>query len=673
MKITTLGHRCFGRLTTFLVAFIAIAFSAVSQIVDPVQWSMTIHPDDNTSGSIVWTANIQQGYHIYGTKAIPGGPNATKITLKGSEGFTAEGDIQPSKAADVAVDKTFDLELSTWSGSVSFTQRYKLAPGTTSATVTSEIEYMACTDTSCLPPQKVEFSASIGGNGEVNPIEVEADVDNAKVDDTANTANDTNDANEWWQPVDTAAFGNSEASPTTQRSAWMLLFMGFIGGLLALMTPCVWPMIPMTLSFFLKKSHSRGRSIGEALLYGLSIIVIFLVLGIAITLIFGAGKLNEIATSAVFNIIFFLLLVIFAVSFFGAFDIRLPSKWSNAADGKANTSSGVLSIFFMAFTLVLVSFSCTGPIIGTLLVEAASNGSILGPATGMGGFALGLAIPFSLFAFFPSLLKEMPKAGGWMNSVKVVLGFIELILSLKFLSVADLAYGWRILDREVFLALWIVLFVLLGLYLLGKLRFPHDAPSKSTSVGGFFMAVASFSFAVYLVPGLWGAPLKAISAFAPPLYTQDFNLYKNDITHFTDYDEGMRYAAEKGMPVLLDFSGKACVNCRKMEGAVFDTEEVRRIINNDYVMITLMVDERTDLQKPYTVTENGKTVKISTTGEKWSYLQRHRFNINSQPYYVLLDNQGKLLNTPRAYDEDVNAFVEWLNKGLENYKNGEEK
>ena len=656
-----------------LVALATLSLTAVAQVVDPVHWSMEIHPDDNTSGSVVWTATIDPGYHIYGTKAIPGGPKATKITIHGSEGFTTDGDIHPSKAATVAVDKTFELELSTWSGTVTFTQRYKLAPGTTYATVSSTVEYMACTDTSCLPPSKADFSASIGDNGEVQMLETEDDSTKSKTGKTsANTADDT-DSGEWWKPVDTVAFGASDATPAAQRSAWMLLLMGFVGGLLALLTPCVWPMIPMTLSFFLKKNRSRGRSIGEALIYGLSIIVIFLILGIAITLIFGAGKLNEIATSAVFNIIFFLLLVFFAISFFGAFEIRLPSKWSNAADGKANTTSGLLSIFFMAFTLVLVSFSCTGPIIGTLLVEAASNGSILGPATGMGGFALGLAIPFSLFAFFPSLLKEMPKAGGWMNSVKVVLGFIELILSLKFLSVADLAYGWRILDREVFLALWIVLFVLLGMYLLGKLRFPHDAPSKNTSVGGFFLAVISFSFAIYLVPGLWGAPLKAISAFAPPLYTQDFNLYKNDVHHFTDYDEGMKYAAEKGMPVLLDFSGKACVNCRKMEGAVFDTEEVRRIINNDYVMITLMVDERTDLQHPYTVTENGKKVKITTTGEKWSYLQRHRFNINSQPYYVLLDNQGQLLNAPRAYDENVAAFVEWLNKGMENYKKTDNK
>jgi thiol:disulfide interchange protein DsbD len=392
-----------------------------------------------------------------------------------------------------------------------------------------------------------------------------------------------------------------------------------------------------------------------------------LVLGIAITLIFGAGKLNEIATSAVFNLIFFALLVVFAISFFGAFDIKLPSKWSNAVDSKAESTTGILSIFFMAFTLVLVSFSCTGPIIGTLLVQAASEGSIVGPAIGMGGFALGLAIPFSLFAFFPSLLKEMPKSGGWMNSVKVVLGFVELILSLKFLSVADLAYGWRILDREVFVSIWIVLFVLLGLYLLGKLRFSHDSESKHTSVGGFFMAVASFSFAVYLLPGLWGAPLKSISAFAPPLYTQDFNLYGGEFKEFDNYDEGMAYAKENNLPVIVDFSGYACVNCRKMEGAVFDTDQVRSIIESKYVLIKLMVDEKANLDKPYSVEENGSTTKINTVGDKWSYLQRHKFGINSQPYYVILDNDGNPLAPARVYDEDLNAFVKWLNDGVDSY------
>ena len=448
-----------------------------------------------------------------------------------------------------------------------------------------------------------------------------------------------------------------------------IFLFGFLGGLLALLTPCVWPLIPMTMSFFLKKGKDRRRSIADAVTYSVSIVVIYLVMGIALTLIFDAGKLNEIATSAVFNIIFFVLLVVFAISFFGAFDITLPESWRNKMDNKAESTTGMLSIFFMAFTLVLGSFSCTGPIIGTLLVEAASQASILGPAVGMGGFAIGLALPFGLFAFFPSLLKEMPQSGGWMNSVKVVLGFIELILSLKFLSVADLAYGWRILDREVFLSIWIVLFILLGMYLLGKLRFSHDSERRHTGVLGFFLAVVSLSFAVYLLPGLWGAPLKSISAFAPPLTTQDFNLYGGTFKEFHDYDEGMAYAAENKMPVIVDFSGYACVNCRKMEGAVFDTQVVRDAIENGYVLIKLMVDDKERLASPYSVEEYGKTVSIMTVGDRWSYLQRHKFGINSQPYYVLLDNKGQPLAPARAYDENVDAFIDWLNQGAEAYKN----
>lgn len=427
-------------------------------------------------------------------------------------------------------------------------------------------------------------------------------------------------------------------------------------------------MIPMTMSFFLKKGKSRRRAIIDAVSYGLSIIVIYLALGLAITAIFGASKLNDIATSAVFNVLFFVLLVVFAISFFGAFDIKLPSRWSNAIDSKAENTTGFLSIFFMAFTLVLVSFSCTGPIIGTLLVEAASQASMIGPALGMGGFALGLALPFGLFAFFPSLLKEMPRSGSWLNTVKVVLGFIELILSLKFLSVADLAYGWRILDREVFVAIWIVLFILLGVYLLGKIRFSHDSPTEHVGVFRFFLAVISFSFAVYLLPGLWGAPLKSISAFAPPLTTQDFNLYGGTFKEFHDYDEGMDYARQHNMPVIIDFSGYACVNCRKMEGAVFDTPDVRSVLERDYVLIKLMVDDKQKLEQPFTVEEYGGTTRIETVGDKWSYLQRHKFGINSQPYYVLLDDEGKPLAPARVYDENVGEFVQWLTDGVAAFK-----
>jgi thiol:disulfide interchange protein DsbD len=655
------------RVSLTLIAFIAFAICAVAEIANPVKWSVDVKADDAQSGTIVWTAVIESGYHIYGLDKLPDGPVNTSITVDPIDGLTLEGALEPSRQPSKINDKMFALVLHEWDGTVSFSQKYRLDAGVRGVTVHSNISYMACTDKACLPPKTENLSVVIGNEqaaAAMDTAQQESVVTEGEAVKTeeATVGTDQN----WWAPVEMDA--SSFADTKEAKSFWSLLLMGFLGGLLALLTPCVWPMIPMTLSFFLKKTKSRRRSIADALTYGLSIIVIFLILGIAITVIFGAGKLNEIATSAVFNLIFFALLVIFAISFFGAFDIKLPAKWSNAVDSKAESTSGILSIFFMAFTLVLVSFSCTGPIIGTLLVQAASEGSILGPALGMGGFALGLAIPFSLFAFFPSLLKEMPKSGGWMNSVKVVLGFIELILSLKFLSVADLAYGWRILDREVFVSIWIVLFVLLGIYLLGKLRFSHDSESKHTSVGGFFLAVISFSFAVYLLPGLWGAPLKSISAFAPPLTTQDFNLYGGEFKEFDNYDEGMAYAKENKLPIIVDFSGYACVNCRKMEGAVFDTDKVRSVIEGEYVLIKLMVDEKANLDKPYNVEENGSTTTIKTVGDKWSYLQRHKFGINSQPYYVLLDNDGNPLAPARVYDEDVDAFVDWLNNAVDKYK-----
>ena len=429
-------------------------------------------------------------------------------------------------------------------------------------------------------------------------------------------------------------------------------------------------MIPMTVSFFLKKSKSRSRAITDAVTYGLSIIVIYLTLGLAITGICGASTLNELATNAWFNMAFFLLLVIFGISFLGGFDIKLPSRWSNTVDSKAESTSGLVSIFFMAFTLALVSFSCTGPIIGTLLVEAATQGNFVGPAIGMGGFALALALPFTLFALFPSWLKEMPRSGGWLNSVKVVLGFLELALSLKFLSVADLAYGWGILDREVFVSLWVVIFALLGVYLLGKIRFSHDSPLETVSLPRFFLSLASFSFAIYLIPGLWGAPLKGVSAFVPPLYTQDFSLYTGgQFEEFDDYDAGMAYAAEHNRPVLIDFSGYGCVNCRKMEAAVFDTPRVEEVIKENFVLIKLMVDDKAKLSTPITVKENNRTETLETVGEKWSYLQRHKFQSNSQPYYIILDNEGAALTAPTFYDENITKFVEWLETGMKNYQN----
>lgn len=430
----------------------------------------------------------------------------------------------------------------------------------------------------------------------------------------------------------------------------------------------------MTVSFFLKRNKkSKAKAISEAITYGVAIIVIYVTMGILISLIFGPSALNNMATSAVFNLIFFAMLVVFGISFLGAFEIRMPSSWTNKMDQKADSTTGILSIFFMAFTLALVSFSCTGPIIGTLIVQAFSSGNLVAPIVGMFGFSLALAIPFSLFAIFPSWLQSMPKSGGWLNSVKVVLGFAELALALKFFSVADLAYGWGILDREVFLALWIIIAILLGVYLLGKLKLPHDSDLKHVSVSRLFLAIISFAFAIYMVPGLWGAPLKAISAFSPPLYTQDFNLYKGEVhAKFDDYEMGMEYARKNNKPVLIDFSGYGCVNCRKMEAAVWTDVNVKEKIDNDYVLITLMVDDKKDLPEVIEVVENGKTSKLRTIGDKWSYLQRHKFGTNSQPYYVLLDSNGEPIGPYYVYKEDVPEYIDFLNNGLTNFKKAKE-
>ena len=476
-----------------------------------------------------------------------------------------------------------------------------------------------------------------------------------------------------------AAFGE-DASNAASQTWWKIFLLGFLGGLVALLTPCVWPIIPMTVSFFLKRSGDKRKGIRDAATYGVSIVVIYVLLGLVITGIFGASALNALSTNAVFNIFFCLMLLVFAASFFGAFEITLPSSWSNAVDNKAESTTGLLSIFLMAFTLALVSFSCTGPIIGFLLVEVSTSGSILAPTIGMLGFAIALALPFTLFAMFPAWLKTMPKSGNWMNCVKVTLGFLELAFALKFLSVADLAYGWHILDREAFLSLWIVIFALLGAYLIGWLRFPHDEDeydesgnvvvNHRTSVTRFFMALVSFSFAIYMVPGLWGAPLKAISAFSPPMSTQDFNLYENEVkAQFMDYDAGMEYARRQGKPVMIDFTGYGCVNCRKMELAVWADQKVADIMQNDYVLITLYVDEKTKLPEPIKVTENGQERTLRTVGDKWSYLQRSKFGANAQPFYVLLDNEGKPLNKSYSYDEDVNKYIDFLQTGLKNYKN----
>lgn len=648
-----------------LVALLALIFSVSylsAQISTPIKWTSDLKMISDTEGELIFNAAIDKGWHLYGLQLPSGGPKETRIDYTELNGVELIGTLTPSQEPIEKVDLVFHLKLSWWDSDVTLVQKIKLT-NRGNYRIEGNISYQGCNDGSCIAPSKEPFEFEKGSVASVNDAN----------SDTVTTIPDNNklakdsEVSDLWAPV-VFPDGDNKSSISTDTS-WLYIFAwGFIGGLLALLTPCVWPMIPLTVSFFLKKNTNKAKSIRDAMIYGGGIIVIYLVLGLAITLIFGASKLNDLATNAIFNLCFFLLLLVFAISFMGAFDITLPSKWTNGMDSKAERTSGLVSIFFMAFTLVLVSFSCTGPIIGTLLVEAASMGDITGPAIGMGAFALALAIPFTLFAIFPSWLKSVPRSGGWMGSVKVVLGFLELALSLKFLSVADLAYGWGILDREVFVSLWIVIFALLGLYLLGKIRFSHDAPLDHVSVGRFFLSLISLSFAIYLVPGLWGAPLKSVSAFVPPLYTQDFNLYAGgQFREFDDYDEGMKYANENNRPVLIDFSGYGCVNCRKMEGAVFDTETISEIIKENFVLIKLMVDDKQKLATPYKVEENGRMISIVTVGDKWSYLQRSKFGANSQPYYIILDNDGQALVSPYYYDENIAKFAAWLESGVESY------
>lgn len=651
------------------------ASCAFSQIFDPVKWKSAIKMTDATNGVVTFTATVDAGWHVYGTQLPAGGPEPTSVHWN-NQGVKLVGGLTPSKAAHKQHDETFDMDLSWWTGSVTLSQKFTVTAK--EYKIEGSIRYMACDDENCTPPKSESFSFK--GTAAQAPVAetVQAPIANATLADTAATlaqpvaavgtpdsavASPTHD--QLWAPVTAIEGHNADVEDIADRSLWYIFWACFLGGLLALLTPCVWPMIPMTVSFFLKKSGSRAKAITNATTYGLSIIIIFLLLGICFTVLFGASAMNALATSAWCNLLFFALLVIFAISFFGAFEITLPQSLSNKMDSTASKTTGMLSIFFMAATLVIVSFSCTGPIIGTLLVEAASRGSVMGPVVGMTGFAIALAIPFTVFALFPTMLKKMPKSGGWLNTVKVVLGFIELALSLKFLSVADLAYGWRILDRETFIALWIAIFGVMGLYLLGMFRFKSDGEPKSPGIGvmRFFLALVSLSFTAYLVPGLWGAPLKATSAFVPPLYTQDFNLYGGEQVEYDDFDQGMKAAAAQGKPVFIDFSGHGCVNCRKMEGAVLDEAKVKKMISEDFVTIKLMVDDKTPLQQPMVVQENGQQTTLTTVGDKWSYLQRHKFNSNSQPYYVVLDQQGGLLSGPFAYNEDVDAFIAFLKRG----------
>lgn len=660
---------------TMLLAVIAIAASA--QMQDPVHFSVSqkkVAPDEI---EVTFSGKIDAGWHVYSTALPADGPISATITTEKNEGAAPKGSLGHRGKEINQYDNMFGMNLRFFENSVTFYQRYKLTGKTYH--VKGYLEYGSCNDEMCMPPTQVEFDFKGEGPADAPATEEKKELpaadtvavaDTTKADTAAVAPQATADTTGLWTPVIDELRAFDGAQSNTDHSWVYIFFMGFVGGLVALFTPCVWPIIPMTVSFFLKRAKDKKKGIRDAMTYGVSIIVIYLALGLAITAIFGASSLNALATNAVFNIFFFLLLVVFALSFFGWFELTLPSSWTNKVDNKASSTSGLLSIFLMAFTLTLVSFSCTGPIIGFLLVEVSTSGSITGPAIGMLGFAVALALPFTLFAMFPTWLKQAPKSGSWMNIIKVTLGFIELAFALKFFSVADLAYGWGLLDREVFLSLWIVIFGLLGLYLIGKLKFRSDGDdNRAMPVPCIVLGMLSLAFTVYMIPGLWGAPCKAVSAFAPPMNTQDFNLYNNEVhPRFKDYEQGMAAAKAEGKPVLIDFTGFGCVNCRKMEADVWTDPQVADKLNNDFVLISLYVDDKQPLDHPIEIVENGKKRTLRTIGDKWSYLQRSKFGANAQPFYVILDNEGKPLAGSYSYDENIDRYLEFLNKGLGNYK-----
>ncbi|MBQ6648733.1 MAG: thioredoxin family protein [Muribaculaceae bacterium] len=678
-----------------LIAFFTVSIIAQAQILTPVKWTKSVKMTDDRNGVITFTATIDNGWHMYSNDSPADGPTPLSVNWKNTKGVKLVGGLTPSKAPTTIDDEAFMMKVRQWEGKVTLTQKFTVTED--KYNIDGDLQFMSCNDQTCTPPATESFSfTGKAGTPPKENTEEEAKSDDkaqdpaqeekaedAAVTDTATTtllagdsidaaATSTSSGGDLWAPV---KFTDSESGENTQgsgnRSLWFLFGACFLGGLLALLTPCVWPIIPLTVSFFLKKGNSKTKSITSAVTYGISIIVIYVLLGVLVTAIFGANGLNAMATNAVCNIIFFLLLVLFAISFLGAFEIKLPDSWSSKMDSRAEKTTGLLSIFFMAFTLVLVSFSCTGPIIGTLLVETASSGSLMGPIVGMFAFALALAIPFTLFALFPSVLKKLPKSGSWLNTVKVVLGFLELALSLKFLSVADLAYGWHILDRETFLSLWIAIFGLLGLYLIGKLWLKGDGDKKPIGVVRLMLGLISLAFTAYLLPGLWGAPLRVTSAFVPPLYTQDYTTNPEQLQEWDDFEKGVAQAAQSGKPIFLEFSGYGCVNCRKMETAVMDVEEVKRNLKENFVHIRLMVDDKANLAQPITIEHNGKKRTLNTVGDKWSYLQEVKFNSNSQPFYVVLNSKGELMSGPFVYKEDIQGFIDFLNRGKKKY--GEEK
>ena len=667
---------------TLWVALFALI--AQGQMVDPVHFTSKLKMLKDGEAEIVFSATIDNGWHVYSTDMGNDGPISATFNVVKLEGAEKVGKLKPRGNVIKQYDKMFGMELRFFEKKAEFVQRIRFTKA--KYTIDCYLEFGACNDEMCLPPTEVAFkkegdaSSNLPLKGEAKDATEEApsnlppleeakdslEKDTSMVQQTDTVGSAAVDA--WWAPVDDIQ--NNDGNDLSNRSLLYILLMGFVGGLLAVMMPCIWPIIPMTVSFFLKRAKTdRKKGLRDALTYGLSIVVIYLTLGLLVTAIFGSDTLNAMSTNSVFNVFLFLLLVVFALSFFGWFEIKLPSGWADAVDNKASATSGYLSIFLMAFTLVLVSFSCTAPIIGLLLVEAATSNGWLAPAVGMFGFAIALALPFTLFALFPSWLQQAPKSGSWMNTLKVVLGFVELAFALKFLSVADLAYGWHILDREVFLSLWIVIFGLLGAYLCGWLKFRSDEIggelNRPMPVACIMGGIASLAFAVYMIPGLWGAPCKAVSAFAPPMNTQDFNLNNKVVeARFRDYDEGMEVAKREGKPVIVDFTGFGCVNCRKMEAAVWTDPRVADLLTKDYVLISLYVDDKTPLAEPIEVKDaQGNTKTLRTVGAKWSYLQSHKFGTNAQPYYVLLDNEGQLLMPGRGYNEDVAAYVDFLQEG----------
>ena len=675
-----------------------------AQMVDPVHFKAELKTGKGAEAEIVFHATIDQGWHVYSTEIGEDGPFEATFNVVKMEGAELVGKLMPKGNVIKKMDKLFGMELKYFEGEATFVQEIRFTKP--EYDIDCYLEYGACSDASCMPPSEVALKQSgksplLSEKGEVksekegadkkikedkkeieedrgqmsNPLYAEEANADSVISLTSHLSPLTSET-DLWEPVIDELRSLGSGEDLAEKSLWWLFLMGFLAGLAAVCMPCIWPIIPMTVSFFLKRSKDdKKKGIRDAITYGLSIMVIYVGLGLLVTAIFGSDTLNSLSTSAVFNVFLFLLLIVFACSFFGWFEIKLPDSWANSVDTKASQTSGLVSIFLMAFTLVLVSFSCTGPIIGMLLVQTTTTGNWLAPAIGMFAFALALALPFTIFAMFPSWLKSAPKSGSWMTTIKVVLGFIELAFSLKFLSVADLAYGWHILDREVFLSLWIVIFAMLGAYLVGWLKFQEDEIGgnlhKPMPVVCILIGMLSFAFSVYMVPGLWGAPCKAVSAFAPPISTQDFNLSEKVIeAEFNDYESGMATARSKGKPVFLDFTGYGCVNCREMEGTVWADPRVSSKLKNDYVLISLYVDDKTPLKEPIVVTDaQGNQKTLRTVGAKWSYLQSHKFGANAQPFYVAVDPfTGKPLTGSRGHNKDVSAYVDFLNQGLMNYK-----